>query len=155
MWCRDTNVVVRGLIHINSASGFILQACEKPNILILFSKSVVREYRVILADPELVERYPQLELARVKASVERVEYVGEKIQPRVRFDFPRDPKDARFIELCITGHATHLITTDHDMLDLADGRDDTARRFRRRLPNLEVIEPIEFVRRYASELGIE
>lgn len=150
----DTNVLVRGLINMASTSGIVLHACETGNILVLLSKPVLREYRVILTDPELVARYPQLESLRVRTALEHLAYVGEKVNlGRIQFDFPRDPKDSKFLELCIGGEATHLVTTDRDMLGLAEGRDDTAKRFRKRLPNIEIVEPKEFIERYAHEVG--
>jgi len=117
----------------------ILEACQRRNIIAILGKSVVQEYRRILADPEIVADYPQLEPRKVSTS----------------FEFPRDPKDAKFLELCIAGRATHLLTTDRDFLDLMTATDETARRLHRRMPNLQILPPHEFVVRHSSNLGIE
>jgi predicted nucleic acid-binding protein len=83
----------------------------------------------------------------VETAIARLRFRGDYLR-RVteRFHYPRDPLDAKFIELAIAGRATHLITHDADLLDLPHGRDDAAKRFRQRLPNLEVIDSMEFNR---------
>ena len=73
--------------------------------------------------------------------------MGEYL-PRVNtsFRFDRDRDDEPFIELAIAGSASHLVTRDKDLLSLAVGHDDAARRFRQRLPVIRVLRPGAFVR---------
>lgn len=152
----DTNILVRGLINRRCDSGRILHACEKRRIVALLSKALLSEYRFILNDPDLVTRYPELEATKVKTAVERLMYVGEVLPiVRARFEYFRDQKDEKLIALAISGQATHLITTDRDLLDLPQGSDEATKRFRQRLPNIEVLSPDQFVGRYGQELGIE
>jgi uncharacterized protein len=141
----DTNVLIRGLINSRSPSGRILRACEQRRVIPLLSKAVLAEYRAVLTYREVVERYPELEDRRIRIVLERLTYVGDVIGLVKRFSFPRDPKDAKFIELCIAGSATHLVTTDKDLLDLARGRGEAAKRLRQRLPGLAVMPPDEVV----------
>ncbi len=149
----DTNILLRGLLNERSASGRILAACENRAFIPLLSLPVLVEYRGILTDPELVERYPQLDEHRVRAVLERLAYVGDVVRRvRVRFRLARDPKDAKLVELAIAARATHVVTTDRDLLDLATGRDDAARRFRQRLPGVLVIQPVDFWERFGGEL---
>ena len=150
----DTNILVRGLINNRSASGRVLAACENRKLIPLLSLAVLVEYRGILTDPELVERYPQLDEHRVKAVLERLSYVGDVIRRvQQRFRLPHDPSDSKLVELAIAARATHLISTDRDLLDLAIGRDDAARRFSRRLPGVAVIDPVEFWEGYGGIVG--
>ncbi len=152
----DTNILVRGLINSASDSGQILKACEDRQVVALLSKPLLSEYFFILSDPALVERYPILEAAKIKTAIERLTYVGDLLRAiRVRFPFPRDPKDEKLICLAIAGRATHLITTDRDLLDLSAGRDVSANRFRQRLPGLAILTPDQFVERYGRLLRIE
>jgi putative PIN family toxin of toxin-antitoxin system len=152
----DTNIVLRAFINLSSESGRIIKACEERRVVPLISRTVLVEYRFVLADPQLLSRYPQLNLPEVAVALERLLYVAD-IYRRVteRFIFPRDPKDAKLIELALAGRATQLISTDEDLLDLPNGRDDAARRFRQRLPGIEVMTPNEFSRRYGKALGID
>jgi predicted nucleic acid-binding protein len=66
----------------------------------------------------------------------------------MRFRFDRDPMDEKFIELALAGSASHMVTNDNDLLYLASGHDDSARRFRQRLPDARVVVPADFMREY-------
>ena len=149
----DTNVLVRAVVNVRSASGRILSACERRGVIALLSRPVLREYQATLFHPELVRRHLRLDRAVLKAALARLSYVGELHRSvSVRFEFRRDPRDAKFIELAIAGRATHLITSDPDLLDLKHGHDETAKRFRRRVGGLEVLEPGEFMASHGDEI---
>ena len=152
----DTNILVRAFINVRSEAGRIIKACEQRRVVPLISRPVLAEYRFILADPQLRSRYPQLARPEVSVALERLLYVAD-IYRRVteRFMFPRDPKDAKLIEFAIAGGATQLISIDNDLLALPNGRDDAAKTFRQRLPNIEIIKPGAFIERYGEELGID
>src|SRR2546423_11771885 len=101
----DTNTLLRGFIHESGASGRLLQACKARQVITLLSKPVIAEYREILNDPKLVGNDPQIAPA-VEDLLDGLRFVGQYISPvRARFDFPRDPDDAIFIELAIAGRA--------------------------------------------------
>jgi predicted nucleic acid-binding protein len=109
----------------------------------------------VLTGPELGQRFPAVSRDRVELILARLRFVADHVRAsRVHFDFPRDPKDEKFIELAIAGRATHIVTTDHDLLDLADRQDDASKRFRQRLPRAAVITPAEFVNRHGHELSL-
>jgi len=150
----DTNIVVRAFINLESPSGQILRACERRQILPILSGEVLAEYRAILRRPLLLKRYAELEKPEVGVSVERLIYISDFYRRvGVRFPFPRDPKDAPFLELAIAGRATHLITTDHDLLALAGGRDETAKRFRKRAPGISLQRPETFIEHHGDALA--
>jgi len=152
----DTNILVRALINRGCDSGRILSACEDRRVLVLLSKPLLSEYRFILTEVDLVARYPALEESKVKTAVERLAYVGEVLRVvRSHFEYFRDKKDEKLIELAISGQATHLITTDRDLLDLPHRTSEAARRFRQRLPRIEVLKPEAFVDQYGAHLRIE
>lgn len=156
-FCRvvlDTNILVRAFINLNSDSGRILKACEHRRVVPVLSKAVLDEYRFVLRDSKLLVRFPQLSEPTIAVALERLRYIGDMYRRvRTRFAYPRDPKDSHLIELAIAGGATHLISTDDDLLALNRGQDEAAKRFRQRLPNAEVVKPEEFVRRYGTVLG--
>jgi uncharacterized protein len=149
--CRlilDTNIVVRAFINLQSASGLILKACERRQVLPLLSRELLAEYRAILERPALLRRYGELERPEVGVSLERLLYVSDYYRRiTVRFPFPRDPKDSPLLELAIYARATHLITTDEDLLSLGTGRDAIAKQFRKRARAIKVRTPEDFIRR--------
>lgn len=106
---------------------------------------MLAEYRSVLRRPALLEKYPELENPRISDAVERLLYVSDYTRRiGAHFSFPRDPKDSPFLELAIAASATHLITTDRDMLSLVGGRDNAAKRFRQRA-STRVLLPEGFV----------
>jgi putative PIN family toxin of toxin-antitoxin system len=151
----DTNVLVRAFINRASDSGELLHACERRRVVPLLSTAVLREYRLILRDPMLCLRYPQLSKPDVAVALERLIYVSDVYRRvRAKFEFPRDPKDSQLIELAIVGNATHLITSDDDLIALPQGRTDASNRFRQRLPRIQIVKPFDFVRQHRGELGL-
>ncbi len=152
----DTNTVLQGLILSDSAAGRLLSAVETRLMLVIISKPLVTEYRDILTDPEIKVRFPGLSTQLVETTLFRLRYIGEYISnPQVRFEFQRDPRDAKLIELAIAGAASYIISFDQDLLSLPTARSNAGRRFRQRLSRCHVLTPAEFLRRYAQSLGIK
>jgi len=118
------------------------------------SRAILSEYRSILRRPAILENYPELAHPQVRDAVERFLYVSE-FHRRVgaRFVFSRDPKDSPFLELAIAASATHLITTDKDMLSLVGGRDDASKRFRQRT-GTRVARPEDFISEHPEAVSL-
>lgn len=96
----DTNVLLRGFLNAQSAAGRVLNACSQRAIIVVLSRDVLAEYRSILTAPFIVERYPELTPRTVELMLRRLRYVGDVIDTStIHFDFLRDPKDEKIIEL--------------------------------------------------------
>lgn len=142
----DTNVLVRGLVNGDSDSGHICAAATRRDFIPVLSTRLLREYKLVLADPPLIARYPKLAEPGIARIIEKLVYVGDVLRDlQPEFEFERDPNDAHLIELCIAGRATHLITTDKDLLTLPTSRKDAGRRFRQRIRGLKIVTPREFL----------
>jgi putative PIN family toxin of toxin-antitoxin system len=138
--------MVRAIGNRESPSGRVLDLCDRRVAVPLVSRPVIAEYRETLNDPQVVRFFPTLHPAKVEAQIERLLYLGDRIRNMdVRFAFPRDPKDAKFIELAIVGAAAAIVTCDHDLLALSTGYDEVSKRFRRRLPLTHVVRPEVFL----------
>lgn len=149
----DTNIIVRAFINLHSASGQILRACQERRVVPLLSRPVLAEYRSVLRRPSLLRKYPELQHPQVKDSIERILFVSEYYRKvGVHFSFSRDPKDEPFLELAIAASATHVITTDDDMLSLSNRRDESAKRFRQRVAT-RIQRPEEFIAAYPDAVG--
>jgi hypothetical protein len=60
-------------------------------VLLLLSKPVLAEYRAVLTDPFIVERFPELNTDAVEVAFRRLRYLSEYFRSvRARFDFPRE-----------------------------------------------------------------
>jgi putative PIN family toxin of toxin-antitoxin system len=147
----DTNTLLSGLANPNGAAGRVLDHCESRRVLLLLSRPVVAEYRRVLGSAEMRRRNPNITDEAVELVLRRLRYVGDYLRTvKARFRFDRDPDDARFVELAIAGGASHLLTSDNDLLSLPAAHDDAGRRFRQRLPGVRVLRPGAFVREFEA-----
>ena len=138
----DTNVLLAGLASASSASQKVVDALGVRNVVPLISLQVMSEYRAVLLNPAILARFPNLTPRRVALALHRLSYVADEYRTiRVKFEFPRDPRDAMFIELAIAGSATDIVTLDPDLLSQPTARTDAGKRFRQRLPNIQVLSP--------------
>ena len=110
----DTNVIVSALIFYKSTT---MQAFReaKENGLILISAEILSELIDVLSRQKF-DRYLSREIREdFLASLTRE---TELITITETIDICRDPKDNKFLELAISGNATHIITGDKDLLEL-------------------------------------
>ena len=150
----DTNTLLSGLAHSNSASGRVLDHCENRRVLLLLSRPVQGEYRRVLGSVEMLRLNPQITPEAIELVLRRLRYVGEDLgRTKTRFRFDRDPDDQPFLQLAIAGAASHIVTSDKDLLSLALGHDDAARRFRQRMPGTRVLRPAAFLREFDASVG--
>lgn len=147
----DTNTLLRGLVVADSASAKVRRAAEHRTVIPLLSKSVLDEYRHVLGDRDMRARFPELTGELIEVAMRRLRFVSDYVRfPKVEFDYQRDPRDQKFIELAISLNATHIITHDQDLLALPTSRTDAGRRFRQRLPTMHVMTAAQFVRRHLN-----
>jgi putative PIN family toxin of toxin-antitoxin system len=145
----DTNTLLRGLASERSAARRVLRAAEHRLIIPLLSKPLLDEYRAVLTDPELVERFPQLTAELVAVSLHRLRFVSDYIRsPDIRFRYSRDPRDEKLIELAIALRASHIITGVNDLLSLPANKGENGNRFRQRLSNTAILTAHVFLRRH-------
>jgi len=114
----DTNVVVSALLLDESASRSAFdRAFEKGGVLL--SLPVLAELDEVLARPKF-RKYVSEEDVRLflAAYVRKAEWI--EIAESIRAC--RDPKDDKFLELAASGHATHIISGDDDLLSLSPFR---------------------------------
>jgi putative PIN family toxin of toxin-antitoxin system len=147
----DTNVLLRGILNAASTAGRVVDTCDRRSVILLLSKPILSEYREVLTDQRILERYPELTVAKVDFVLRRLRYVANMAHAMsVEFEYPRDAKDEKFIELAIARRATHIVTFDKDLLSLTSGHGDFEKRFRQRAPSVLVLDAMAFAR--AAEL---
>lgn len=131
----------------NSAAATVRRAAEARTFVTLLSKPVLDEYRAVLSDAELGEKFPEITPQVVELTLRRLRFVGDYIRsPRAEFEYRRDPRDRKFVERAIELRATHILSFDKDLLSLPYSRGDAGRRFRQRLPDVTVIDAVTFSR---------
>ncbi len=110
----DTNVLVSALLLSDSIPRRSLDRASAYG-KILLSLPVLAELNEVLGR-ERFHKYVSRDDARefLAALVREAEWITIVTPVSVC----RDPKDNKFLELALDGHATHLITGDHDLLEL-------------------------------------
>jgi len=105
----DTNILVSAIICDNIPEKVILWIISQPIIEWIASDAILQEYQGVLQrkkfklSDEIIEKW--LRLLSKEITV---------IESEIKVDFPRDRKDAKFLECAIASGADILITGDKD-----------------------------------------
>jgi putative PIN family toxin of toxin-antitoxin system len=111
----DTNVLVSALLLPDSKPRHALGAA-------------VREGKILLSFPVLAELYEVLSRKRFRRYVDEEDIrsflasltrEAQWVDVEAEIKACRDPKDDKFLELAVSGRATHLVTGDSDLLALS------------------------------------
>ena len=110
----DTNVIVSALLLPDSKPRRALDRAIRHGKLLL-SFAVLAEMYEVLTRKQF-RRYVEEEEVRsfLAALTREAEWVDVDVQIKAC----RDPKDDKFLELAVSGHATHMVTGDLDLLVL-------------------------------------
>ncbi len=71
------------------------------------------------------------------------------------FEFPRDPKDAHYVDLALAVDAKLIVSRDKDLLSLRDAATSEGRDFMSRYPALLILTPPEVLKLLASSPASE
>lgn len=110
----DTNVLVSALLLPDSKPRKALELAFNEGTLLL-SFSVLAELYDVLSRKHLQRYIDEDDIHKFVAVLTRE---AEWVDVNVRISACRDSKDDKFLELAVSGHATHIITGDSDLLAL-------------------------------------
>ena len=105
----DTNILISAILRDRIPEAVILFVIESPSVEWIASSAIVAEYVGVLSrpkfklSPDIIQRWVQVFEASITI-----------ITPIEIIDFPRDPKDAKFLDCILQGQADHFITGDRD-----------------------------------------
>ena len=126
----DTNVLISAALSEESVSRRAFdQALDCGRVLL--SVAVLAEVRQVLTRGKF-RPYVSEDEARQFLSI--LAGVSEWVQIEVKISDCRDPRDNMFLDLAVSGRATHLVTGDNDLLVLNPYR------------GIPVLTPSEFLR---------
>ena len=126
----DTNVLVSAVLLPHSIPRRVFDHVIL-NARLLLSMAVIAELSDVLSRPKF-DRYV--------SAADRLEFLAktirdaESVEVNLSITDCRDPKDNKFLELAVSGSATHLVTGDADLLVLNSFR------------GITILSPIDFVR---------
>ena len=131
----DTNVAVSAALFPNSLPGQVLGYAMRQRVL-LASDATLSELNAVLRRPRFNRYLLEDERLDFLRSLERT---ANLVTITHRITACRDPKDDKFLELAISGDASHIITGDNDLLALHPFR------------NIPIITPAAFL---AEQIGL-
>ncbi len=110
----DTNVLVSALLLADSVPRRAFdRAVARGKLLLSFP--VMAELNEVLGRERFRKYVGKNDVRRFLAALARE---AEWVEVTAKITACRDPKDDKFLELAVSGHATHLITGDADLLAL-------------------------------------
>ena len=110
----DTNVLISALLLPDSKPRQALQmALLQGQVLISFA--TLAELSEVLGRKKFLRYVDEQDIRNFLAALTRG---AEWVEVRVHIAACRDPKDDKFLDVAVSGNATHIITGDTDLLAL-------------------------------------
>jgi putative PIN family toxin of toxin-antitoxin system len=110
----DTNVLVSALLLPDSKPRQALELALREGKLLLSFAVLAELYEVL--NREHLQRY--IDEDDIQAFLAALTREAEWVDVDVRITVCRDAKDDKFLELAVSGHATHIVSGDSDLLAL-------------------------------------
>jgi uncharacterized protein len=105
----DTNILISAVLRDRKPEAVLLFIIESPDWKWIASSSIVDEYIGVLSRPKF--KLPTDILEQWKIVFENAITI---VMPTETLEFPRDPKDAKFLNCVIQGEVDYFITGDRD-----------------------------------------
>ncbi len=142
----DCMVFLQGLISESGVAVNCFELFENGLVELFVSEEVLAEIQDVITRPKLQAKYSRLTNERAEKLIEvlRTKATLIKDVPPV-FNYKRDPKDEKYINLAAASGAVYIVSRDTDLLDLMTGFDNESKEFRQKFRPLKVIQPSEFL----------
>jgi putative PIN family toxin of toxin-antitoxin system len=112
----DTNVIVSAVLRDRNPEKAILYVVDRPEIFDwVVSVAILAEYKQVLSR----SKFKAIDNVR-SHWLNLIDEAVKIIDVSTSFDFPRDPKDAKFLECAIAANADYLVTGDRDFDEISD-----------------------------------
>ena len=113
MIVADTNVIVRGILSPQGASGYVLKEILRGRLAFALSPAVVLEYEDVLSRPGILGNPAVASAAEVEIILDALCAVAVQVSSYFRFrPFLDDPKDDLFVECAFAAGARIILTDD-------------------------------------------
>ncbi len=147
----DCMIYLQAAISARGPAHALIQAAEVLAVRLYVSQDVLAEVLDVLTWPPSRRRFPHLTEARVRGFLAQIPEYAVLVDdvPHV-FEYPRDPKDEKYVDLALAAGARYLVSRDKDLLDLMEDED-----FLRRFPGLTVLDPVAFLHVLCETAGPE
>ena len=142
----DCMIYLQALVSEMGPAAALLRLVDDQEISLFLSYEILEEIHDVLSRPKIRQKNVHITDDRIAAFVTRIAEKATIIDnvPQ-HFNFMRDPKDEKYINLAVEVEANYIISRDRDLLDLMTGYSEECKEFRRRFRPLKVIEPVSFL----------
>jgi uncharacterized protein len=110
----DTNTLISSILIASSVPDRAFKKARDTGIL-LFSDATFQELQQVITRPKF-DRYVSITI-RIEFMAQLLEK-SEQVEVIEAITDCRDPKDNKFLEIALSGHADYLLTGDQDLLVL-------------------------------------
>ncbi len=137
---------LQAVISEKSLAFKLFEYLDEDAFSLFVSDEVMQEITEVLGRPSIRSKNPHITDELVEALLDRVVHKSKKLDnPPRAFEYSRDSKDEKYINLAIVSKADYIISRDKDFLDLMSGFDDKSKEFRQRFRRLRIVEPVGFL----------
>lgn len=144
----DCGLFLQAVLRRTAPAGACLDLVEAGAVELVISEAVFAEIQEVLERPQLKPRRQGRLTERMVAEI--LVWIQEhstlvRDVPEV-FHFDRDPDDEPYLNLAIAAGADYLVSRDKHLLDLQHVSSEPGQELRGRLPQLTILNPVEFLR---------
>lgn len=148
----DTGIILQAAINPMGPAANAVDQFDRGRVVVYLSPRLRSEWEDVLLRPSLRAKNPRITDAQVEAALRRFDATAILVpNPPTYLVYPRDPNDEPIINLAIHVKADYLVTRDRDLLDLMNPARPEGRDFRHRFPDLNILDPVAFVRRLTAD----
>jgi len=141
----DCNVFLQAMLRTGGAAHACWERVRIGKAKLFVAPFVLAEVRS-LPNHKSMRRFSRFTPDRVERFIEELLLVADLVpDPPVQFVYPRDPQDARYVDLAVSTGAMLVVSSDHDLLDLMHDSTAEARALRDKHPKFRVMLPAEFL----------
>jgi len=111
----DTNILISASLTGRHPEAVILCLVSNLDFMWVVSEEILAEYKAVLMRKKL-----KLSTEQQQRWLKIIDAFTTTIDVNISVDFPRDPKDAKFLECAIASNADYLVTGDRDFDEISD-----------------------------------
>jgi uncharacterized protein len=140
------------MIYLQAASGIknpanaCIELVKNDVVELYLSKETIDEIEDVLTRPKFRNRFSALTNEMIQTFLDdiKAKAIIFRSVPS-HFNYTRDPKDEKYINLAVKAEADFIVSRDKDLLDLMNDFSVEAKEFRQKFRPLKVVQPIEFL----------
>ncbi len=142
----DCMVYLQAGISESGPAAVLLRSVEAQKLSLFVSDEILEEVRDVLPRPKIRRKIPGLTDLRINAFLTRVSEKATVVREiNQHFQFNRDPKDEKYINLALEVGAEFLVSRDNDLLDLMKSDSEESRIFQKQFKSLTILDPVDFL----------